>query len=217
MANNDVFSVKPNKISDKDYTIIKNLQDVIKILLKYDFKTLKLTELEQLATELNVYKKFPFMKKMNNIIETIRKEHRKNLNQKQNFSENYSKFKLHFKDLINSINTKNVDDIKKLSQKMLPLVNDILTSYEHPESIISRNIKNPFYFENMFIFGDPNAILKEFNYNDMENFVNLDLTKFRYSYLKFPDPSKLDWLLYYVKKLKSSPETVELTKGEFLR
>ena len=217
MTNSDVFSVKPSKISSEDYNIIKNLQDVIKILLKYDFKTLKLTELEQLATELNAYKKFPFMKKMNDIIETIRKEHRKNLNQKQNFSENYNKFKLQFKDLINNVSNKNVDSIRNLSQKMLPLVNDILTSYEQAENIVSRNIRNPFYFENMLIFGDPNAILKEFNYNDMENFANLDLVKFRYSYLKFPDPLKLDWLLYYVKKLKSSPETVELTKGEFLR
>jgi hypothetical protein len=102
---------------------------------------------------------------------------------------------------------------------MVPRVNNLLNSmkgqFVKPDDYIKEK-KNPFYIENPLFFSR-NGLLNQFEDDDMDHLISLDLNKFCYSYLPIPDRKRDDfeYLVYWMDKLQTSMNPVELTVHEF--
>lgn len=105
-------------------------------------------------------------------------------------------------------------DYQKIIQGTRPLV-DALNVITTSKAKVLQNEINPFYIEGSWLFEVP-GLLKKFEIGDIKHVSNIDLSKYRYSYLKLPESQlgEFQYLAYYMLHLVKDNSPVELNRQD---
>ncbi|OYT14743.1 MAG: hypothetical protein B7C24_16715, partial [Bacteroidetes bacterium 4572_77] len=89
------------------------------------------------------------------------------------------------------------------------------TARTSTESTVAE-IRNPFIKQSNWLF-QSTGLLKNFDLVDMNNLINKDFSKFKYSYLNFPSKhlNDFEYLVIFAQKLRDSKEEVGIDLAEF--
>jgi len=207
-------TVIPQEITIDERKIIKSFVEMLKVTYHF-YQKPTVEEYPTFKSNIAPYLKLPFSEPLKRRIEKLDIEFSKIDNaiaEAPKVLESFSKDVAKLEALFKSGNFKQGASFAKvLHAKMEHLKT---SQVKHQE--VLKGGKNPFKIDDPFFFQTTDFI-RSFSISDMEDIINTDFSKFKYSYLNFPK-AKLEnfqYLVYFIQELKDSTDPVELGSGKF--
>lgn len=214
------LSIIPHEIDDETREVLSIFQDLIALLFKHyhssqygdkrgGLQTVK--NFKELKRSLSRFHNYPFIQTVMRQIDAIGLELIDRIQAKREFrrdNDDLGQIMLKAKQAWMSQDLKQVFAMDSILKQKATVYQ---RAHKSEEAILSKRF-NPMYIENPLIFQSSN-FLETFERSQMEEVIEKDLNRFKYSYLKLPTSKHSDFqfVAYFILALKDNQDPVVLT------
>lgn len=210
------LEVTYHEIDTDTKAMLETFQDILKTLLEVYHaprsgdkrgKIKSLKDFKQFKKEMIRYHNYPFMQPVIKQINQINQELIDSFQSKREIK------KIDLPDVSQAIKIWKSGNIQQ-SINVANKFSNYIKKYQSSVSKPLEDTQNPFYIENPLIFRSTN-FLNEFEKDDIEYVSNLDLNKFKYSYLNLNELTinNFQYIAYFLLNLSDKPSTITI-KGD---
>jgi len=215
---NDYKVVKVKPITSAEKKALQKLQGMFEVVYEF-FSEKNKTKAGYFLFKQNIaqYLKLPFAKPLVSIISNIDKELESIQGARKDLDKTNKQFNAKVDKFIGLVKKQDINGFIKMSKEMASINKSIQKALTSTEGTV-KEIRNPFKKESNWLF-QATGILKNFDLVDMKKIIDIDLSKFKFSYLNFPSKhlNDFEYLVIFAKKLRDSDEEVGIDQEDFHR